>query len=127
MIGAGKSVRSGDTIPYVVCRGAGAVADRSYHPESVIKAEGLLSVDVEWYLTNQLLPPVTRLCAVMDESETDVSRLAQCLGIEHVSNAVTADGRNRRADEDDLSWITGEDDEERYKDAPKLMIACPDL
>lgn len=37
-------------------------ASRAYHPEEVRKSGGRLHLDVEWYLTNQVLPPVAREC-----------------------------------------------------------------
>lgn len=37
-------------------------ASRAYHPEEVRKSGGRLHLDVEWYLSNQILPPVARKC-----------------------------------------------------------------
>lgn len=51
----GRSVRVGDHIPFVICEGdSNSYADRAYHPDHVTKADGLLRVDVEWYLTTQV-------------------------------------------------------------------------
>ena len=38
---------------------------RAFHPETVRRAGGALAVDFDWYLAQQVLPPVTRLCAVI--------------------------------------------------------------
>ena len=41
----------------------GATAtQRAYHPDEVLKAKGELTIDFEWYLAQQILPPVSRLC-----------------------------------------------------------------
>jgi DNA polymerase alpha subunit A len=65
-------------IPYVICRGEAAAAERSYHPDDVASSAGALNVDVHWYLTQQILPPVLRLCSVIEG--TDAGQLAHCLG-----------------------------------------------
>jgi hypothetical protein len=44
----------------------------------VSKSDGSLRVDVQWYLTQQILPPVARLCENIEG--TDLSQLAACLG-----------------------------------------------
>ncbi|CCD17281.1 unnamed protein product [Trypanosoma congolense IL3000] len=56
-----ENVRVGDLIPYVICEGSSHVDDKAYHVDEVRRADGL-SVDVEWYLSTQLYPPVMRLC-----------------------------------------------------------------
>lgn len=50
MIEQGASVAPGAVIEYVVCADASkpGVADRAYHPKTVLKAEGLLQVDTAW-------------------------------------------------------------------------------
>ena len=40
--------------------GSTSFASRAYHPEEVRKSGGRLHLDVEWYLSNQILPPVAR-------------------------------------------------------------------
>lgn len=44
-----------------------------------MKADGTLKVDLNWYLAQQILPPVSRLCENIEG--TDVPQLASCLGI----------------------------------------------
>jgi len=97
----GGSARNGDVIPYVFCLSEGeepaksAQADRAKHPDEVRKdleltigmkhekfvafnVTNLLS-DYEYYLSNQILPPIERLCDPIEG--TDRSRLAECLGM----------------------------------------------
>lgn len=54
-------------------------ADRAKHPDEFKKAAPEeLSIDYEYYLTNQILPPIERLCEPIEG--TDRARLAECLG-----------------------------------------------
>jgi DNA polymerase alpha subunit A len=97
----GGSARTGDVIPYVFCLSKGeesaktAQADRAKHPDEVRKGvdlaigktlgDSLLSIslnlllDYEYYLSNQILPPIERLCEPIEG--TDRSHLAECLGM----------------------------------------------
>ena len=96
----GGSARTGDVIPYVFCLSEGeesaktAQADRAKHPDEVRKDSGLtvgkmhdfslevllnLVSDYDHYLSNQILPPIERLCEPIEG--TDRSRLAECLGM----------------------------------------------
>lgn len=85
LIEKGRVLKPGDTVPYIVCRGAGqsessggSISQRSYHPDEV-EADHLVA-DVDWYLAQQLLPPITRLCEYIEG--TDAPRLAACLGMD---------------------------------------------
>jgi DNA polymerase alpha subunit A len=73
MLKANKPVNIGDHIPYVIClppsdgdesakHSDKDAAQRAYHPDEVIRSKGELKVDYEWYLNNQILPPISRLC-----------------------------------------------------------------
>lgn len=80
MMKAGKPVNTGDHIPYVVCEGEGSAAERAYHPDEVRRSNGALLVDVEWYLTQQLLPPISRLCEPIEG--TSSAALAEQMGLD---------------------------------------------
>ena len=71
MIEQGQTVAPGAVIEYVVCvdQGKTSVAERSYHPKTVLKAEGMLQIDTQWYLAQQLHPPIWRLCEPIDGME----------------------------------------------------------
>ena len=83
MLGA----RAGDTIPYVICKGeANMIANRAFHIDEYNKSDSKLElgkfiiyIDIDWYLHNQIHPPVARLCVPI--YGTDNARLAECLGI----------------------------------------------
>ena len=49
-------------IPYVICEGEqSSIASRAYHPEELTSANGTLSIDKKWYITQQIIPPLSRL------------------------------------------------------------------
>jgi hypothetical protein len=75
----GLLAKAGDTIPYVICEGSDAsMAGRAHHPDEVAKEGSGLKLDFEWYLSNQIHPPVARLCQPIEGTEG--ARLAECLG-----------------------------------------------
>ncbi|KAJ2991108.1 DNA polymerase alpha catalytic subunit [Globomyces sp. JEL0801] len=79
LISQGLGAKVGDTIPYVICRGTESViAQRAYHIDELTKVDSGLELDLEWYLANQIHPPIARLCAPIEG--TDNARLAVCLG-----------------------------------------------
>lgn len=97
--GGAKKLRAGDTVPYVICDDGSnlAATQRAYHIEEVrqnsttlpeesgdanndIKAKNHLKIDINYYLTQQLHPVISRLCDPLDG--TDSARIAQCLGLD---------------------------------------------
>ena len=69
----------GFRVPYIICddpEKPNSYAERAYSPEELL-AKGL-KVDVEWYLSQQIHPPVARLCEHIEG--TDSALLAECLG-----------------------------------------------
>lgn len=57
-----------------------SVADRAYHPDEIFRSNGELKVDIEWYLTQQILPPISRLCEPIEGTSAII--LSQCLGLD---------------------------------------------
>lgn len=56
----GYHVRANDVIPYIVIDDNAKEAEkRAKHPSKVYS---VCEADIEWYLTNQLLPPLLRMC-----------------------------------------------------------------
>lgn len=117
----GKAAKNGDIIPYIICKGSETtLAARAHHPDELTgENPDKLEVDFNWYLANQIHPPVSRLCAPIEG--TDIPRLANCLGLDiskyHQSTA-TADAEELYTFE---STIT---DEERFKDVQKWTPRC---
>ncbi|KAJ8662546.1 hypothetical protein O0I10_001507 [Lichtheimia ornata] len=126
MRAAGISVRAGDTIPYVICQvdhipngSKTGFAEKAFHPDDVVHGEK--SLDIEWYLHQQVHPPIARLCSPIDG--TDIARLAECLGLDGSKYNV---GRIYDDDQDE-EFTTLESqisDAERFKDAERLRIRC---
>lgn len=86
--GARDGTRAGNVVQYVICKDSGedrtnakaaGLASRAYHPEEVVE-NGALAVDTHYYLSHQLHPVVSRLCAPLDM--TSDARLAECLGLD---------------------------------------------
>eukprot|EP00698_Gefionella_okellyi_P007248 TRINITY_DN1759_c3_g1_i1.p1 TRINITY_DN1759_c3_g1~~TRINITY_DN1759_c3_g1_i1.p1 ORF type:complete len:1451 (-),score=432.17 TRINITY_DN1759_c3_g1_i1:59-4213(-) len=78
---AGRSVLIGEHIPYVICKSeSNAVAEKAYHPTEVAKSNGALVLDIEWYLLQQIHPPIARLCDPI--AGTDTAQIAECLGLD---------------------------------------------
>lgn len=124
MVTAGKTVRVGDYIPYVVCEGSGSIAERAYHPDVIIKAGGALSVDREWYKAQQVLPPIARLCEPIQETST--KRIAECLGLDAKKFGNVIDISDEVEDELDMPHVnsTFQEDAEAFRDCERLDVTC---
>lgn len=145
-----KPVNVGDHIPYVICTQtaeefhasengtnvigtpeaegktastkAAPAAQRAFHPDDVLRADGKLKLDFEWYLTNQLLPPISRLCEPIEGTSSAI--LANKLGIDSSKYQQT---RSYQDDEDDWNGFVPKSHmstAERYKDCVKLTYCC---
>jgi DNA polymerase alpha subunit A len=55
-------------------------AERAHHPEAVLRSNGVLVPDVQWYLTQQLVPPIARLCEPIEG--TSAATIAQHMGLD---------------------------------------------
>lgn len=122
----GVVVRSGETIPYIVCgdaRKEGSLAEHSFHPDDVRRDH--LVVDKVWYLAQQVHPCVARLCEHL--AGTDAGRLATCLGLDSSkyqtqsnNNSYTVGG------EDETIRLTAFlSDDERFRNVDRLQLQCP--
>jgi len=79
------------------------------------------NVDYNYYLAKQILPPIERLCAPIDC--TDSARIAECLGFDPRLFRTNAPlNPTERSIEPLESQIS---DEERFRDAEQLMLKCP--
>ncbi|GJJ73079.1 DNA polymerase alpha subunit A [Entomortierella parvispora] len=121
----GISIRAGDTVPYVICihdntPPKGSYAERAYHPDEVTQPGSGLTIDFEYYLNQQVHPPLDRLCGPIEG--TDATRLADCLGLD-TSKFRSAARTNVESDELQ-SYASTLTDEERYKDAEPLQLLC---
>jgi DNA polymerase alpha subunit A len=94
------------------------LAERAYHPEELAE-NPKLKVDLHYYLSQQIHPVISRLCAPIEQ--TDGAIMAECLGLD-----ASKFKSQQRADEDDMDMFTGGnfalDDEERFKDCKPLTL-----
>ena len=122
-----KRIKPGDYIKYVICKdgdggssGSG-IAARAFHPDEVVASKGKLVIDEKYYLENQILPPIMRLCDPIESIEA--SRVAVSLGL---------DGRRfEKKDDDDLEGgnylaLGPQSSAEKFRDVEPLMISCID-
>ncbi len=121
----GLTAKSGDTISYVICinpeNNPSSLAERAYHPDEV-RANPSLSIDVQWYLAQQIHPPVARLCECIEG--TDSSRLALCLGLDARKFAIHSSRNSANQDTDSPRLISMLPDEEKYESVQKLHLTC---
>eukprot|EP00474_Spongospora_subterranea_P002469 CRZ02927.1 hypothetical protein [Spongospora subterranea] len=127
MVKQGTMVRVGDYIPYVICEsGEKTLASRAFHPSALLDQSRGLRLDIKWYLTQQIVPPVLRLCAHIEG--TDASRLADCLGLDgskfHNSDDSGQPGQSELF-QSSLS-IRHLDDDEAFKSVERMVVCCPE-
>ncbi|CBZ55839.1 putative DNA polymerase alpha catalytic subunit [Neospora caninum Liverpool] len=105
-------------------------AERAFHPREVA-GNKTLEMDVDYYLEQQLLPPIQRMCAFVEG--TSASRLAECLGLDGSKHArpdgvpgpgkdASRDAREKAGEERIMALISKS--EEKYK-MYKLPINLP--
>ena len=91
-------------IPYVICVNSSSteqgrkatIGDFAYSPDEYMDKKRNLKIDSDWYITQQLLPPITRLIEHIDGIEVDF--VAQCLGVD--SRKYKFGTKNETYDED---------------------------
>ncbi|XP_044750416.1 DNA polymerase alpha catalytic subunit [Coccinella septempunctata] len=77
----GGHFRSGDTVPYVVCNDGSnnSAVQRAYHLDELKNSEKL-TIDVRYYLSQQIHPVVSRICEPIEG--IDAFQIADCLGLD---------------------------------------------
>ena len=145
--GKQDGVNAGETVPYIICcevkpedekdmtndaianghasskSGGKGLAERAFHPEE-LQENPNLRVDLHYYLTQQLHPVISRLCAPIEG--TDAARLADCLGLDASKFAA----RNVGADDDDMNAnryaACSLDDDAMYEKCEPLKLFATD-
>ncbi|XP_068659458.1 DNA polymerase alpha catalytic subunit [Aristolochia californica] len=119
---------AGDTVSYVICCQQGTpagsatgIAQRARHPDELKRDHGDWMIDIDYYLSQQIHPVVSRLCACIQG--TSSARLADCLGLDSskFKNQSTEAG-NKDTSSDLLGVV---DDEERYRGCEPFWLSCP--
>ncbi|KAI8061341.1 hypothetical protein BDF21DRAFT_348014 [Thamnidium elegans] len=75
---ARKPVKAGDVIAYIMCK-SDVPSDgntKACIPEEV--KNGNAKINIEWYICKQILPPILRLCVVIDDINMDT--ISRCFG-----------------------------------------------
>lgn len=127
----GEDVKAGAFMSYIITRhkdeedSANAISDqhaaeRAYPVQDVLKKDSNLKPDPEWYLIKQIYPPIERLCAPIDG--TDSIRLAECLGLDTRKYQIV--GANNSSERELVPYESKMTDEERFKDCEKLSLKC---
>ena len=145
--GKQDGVNAGETVPYIICcevkpedekdmtndaianghasskSGGKGLAERAFHPEE-LQENPNLRVDLHYYLTQQLHPVISRLCAPIEG--TDAARLADCLGLDASKFAA----RNVGAEDDDMNAnryaACSLDDDAMYEKCESLKLFASD-
>jgi len=125
-----KAVSIGDHIPYVitsteeedVSNKKALAAERARHPDEITRSNGALKPDVEWYLTQQILPPISRLCEPIEGTSPGI--LAEKLGLDSSKYRQSVSASINEDDIVDYSPASQLPDDERFKDVEKFMMTC---
>ncbi|KAI9308481.1 hypothetical protein BJ944DRAFT_101122 [Cunninghamella echinulata] len=75
----GKIIKQGDTVEYIICitenEEHASIAEKACYPDQVENGE--FSIDNNWYIKHQILPPIIRLC----ERIMDTAHFEESIGI----------------------------------------------
>ncbi|OXH31047.1 DNA polymerase alpha subunit A [Cryptococcus neoformans] len=123
----GATVRAHDVIPYIICLdehgkgGKTASADRAFHPDDLRRQGSELKIDHEYYLDQQILHPILRLCETIEGTER--ARLAECLGLDPLR--YTSAGTVEAQEKEFFTFDSQISDNDRFRDADPLNLVCP--
>eukprot|EP00963_Diacronema_lutheri_P000149 scaffold6_cov330-Pavlova_lutheri.AAC.1 len=120
-------VAAGETVPYIVCvhigeedKHSSSLAERARHPEEVAASNGQLVPDIVYYLSQQIHPVVSRLCASIEG--TDPAHLADCLGLDPSRFHKANSGGGLAREDALLTAALTLDDDQRYKDCYPFTV-----
>ncbi|KAG8188182.1 hypothetical protein JTE90_019460 [Oedothorax gibbosus] len=119
----GKKLKMGDTVSYLICIDGSDLpaTQRAYHPDE-LKSNENLKIDVLYYLTQQIHPVISRLCAPIEGA--DAAMIAKLLGLD--ASKYQSVLRTVEEEEDKLLNPSSLfDDKERFKDCQPLTLKCP--
>jgi DNA polymerase alpha subunit A len=135
MLKNNRPVNTGDHIPYIITaqlENSGAEstgkapspAERARHPEEIARSNGVLKPDVEYYLAQQILPPVARLCEPIQE--TSQRLLAEKMGLDSTKYSNHVGSGELKEDDDEVNYTPAsmKSDEERFAGVEKFMMLC---
>ena len=127
-----ETVRVGDLIPYVICRAeagdnaGGSSSSRlslkAFHVDEVKRSPR--SIDVEWYLTTQILPPVMRLLEHIQGFSAREMALEMGLNVSLVPEARAEDATASMREEHHSASFNSVTLEEAFPGAEQLQVVC---
>ncbi|KAJ3706357.1 hypothetical protein LUZ61_010062 [Rhynchospora tenuis] len=117
----------GQTVPYIICieqeasSGPTGIAQRARHRDELKGNKGNWLIDIDYYLSVQIHPVVSRLCGSIHG--TSPARLAECLGLD----SLKFQSRKSVTSSEDPSSVllSTTHEEERYRDCEPLRLSCP--
>ncbi|GAX18016.1 DNA polymerase alpha subunit A [Fistulifera solaris] len=139
MLRNNRPVNTGDHIPYVITAPIEEVdeegrpkptttspIERARHPEEIVRSNGVLKPDVEWYLSMQILPPIARLCDPIEGTSQQILAAKLHLDVKRYGNSSYIDGRDNTEEDVDMNFRPSSllSDVERFKDVEKLRLFC---
>uniref|UniRef100_A0A670ZEY3 DNA polymerase n=1 Tax=Pseudonaja textilis TaxID=8673 RepID=A0A670ZEY3_PSETE len=119
----GRKLKAGDTVSYVICQDGSnlSASQRAYAPEQ-LKKQANLTIDVQYYLSQQIHPVVARICEPIDGIDSVL--IAAWLGMDPSQFKV-----HQHYHKDEKYDLFGgpiqQTDEEKYKDCKRFKFACP--
>ncbi|XP_069800920.1 DNA polymerase alpha catalytic subunit isoform X2 [Dendropsophus ebraccatus] len=120
----GRKMKAGDTVSYVICQDGSnlSASQRAYAPEQLQKQDNL-SIDTQYYLSQQVHPVVSRICEPIDG--IDSALIAAWLGLDPSQFRVQ---QHYQKDEENDALLGGPaqlTDEEKYRDCERFKFCCP--
>ncbi|KAJ1701947.1 hypothetical protein LUZ63_001726 [Rhynchospora breviuscula] len=123
----GTQFSVGQTVPYIICieqeanSGPTGIAQRARHRDELNGNKGNWLIDIDYYLSVQIHPVVSRLCGSIQG--TSPARLAECLGLDSSKFQSRISEASSQDPSSVLLSIT--DEQERFRDCEPLHLSCP--
>ncbi|KAM8977106.1 DNA polymerase alpha catalytic subunit [Pelodytes ibericus] len=119
----GKKVKAGDTISYIICQDGSnlSASQRAYALEQLQKQDNL-SIDTQYYLSQQVHPVVSRICEPIDG--IDSALIAAWLGLDPSQFRVHHHFQKDEENDALLGGPTQLTDEEKYRDCERFKFTC---
>jgi len=117
----GTHVQPGDQIKYVICKGTQEWYNRAREPKDISPEE----IDIDWYLSQQILPPIERLTIPLGHENND---LANWLGMSSKKNNNNHHHNNTHNHYDDSTQSMkyhSPTQDPKYKNCKPLYFLCP--
>uniref|UniRef100_A0A8C2U0Q1 DNA polymerase n=1 Tax=Coturnix japonica TaxID=93934 RepID=A0A8C2U0Q1_COTJA len=119
----GRKVKAGDTVSYIICQDGSnlSASQRAYAPEQLQKQDNL-SIDTQYYLSQQIHPVVARICEPIEGIDSVL--IATWLGLDPSQFRVH---HHYHKDEENDALVGGPaqlTDEEKYRDCERFKFCC---